>query len=113
VIGPFLPGPITCLVLISNDLRALHGDQPSPHHSPELRQEFLDRIWSVHDLHDHRQVERKPQDVRVMEMMGTAKSHRTAQYRSTGKLQLPGPMHDHLVKRATLVLVGLSDKDTE
>src|ERR1700739_1750839 len=98
-------------MLISNDLRALHGDQPSPHHSPELRQEFLDRIWSIHDLHDHGQVERKPQNVRVMEMMGPAKSHRTAQYRGTGKLQLPCPMDDHLVKRAMLVLVRLSDKD--
>src|ERR1700757_5126061 len=100
-------------MLISNDLRALHGDQPSPHHLPELRQEFLDRIWSIHDLHDHRQVERKPQDVRVMEMMGTAKSHRTTQYRSACKLQLPCPKHDGLVKRSTSVLVGLSDKDTE
>jgi hypothetical protein len=98
---------------ISNNLGTLNSNEPSTHHGPEFGQECFNSIGRIHNLHDHGQIERKSQDIRVVEVLRPAKAHRPSQYRSTGELQFPRPKYDGLVERTMLIFIGLSYEDPE
>jgi hypothetical protein len=65
----------------------------------------------VDDLHDHRQVERKTQNVSIVQVMGPAKTHWAAKHSGARQMQFSGAKHNGIVQRSMFVFIGLSDEN--
>jgi hypothetical protein len=71
----------------------------------------LNSVVCVDDLDDHRQVERKTQDVCIMQMMGLSKTHWTAKHSGARQMQFSGAKHNGFVQRPMFVFICFSDEN--
>jgi hypothetical protein len=82
-------------------------------HRVEYRKERFNFFQAVDDLNNHRQVFRKPQDLRCMHDTMPAEAHHAAQNGRAGKPGFSGFRNNRLIQGNMPVLVGFADKNSK
>ena len=95
-------------VAVLQHLDLFQGHESAGHHRIENRQEVFDFRFGVDDFDDQRQILRQPQDLGRMQPAGMSKSHRSAQHRRPGEMDIARLEHDRFIKRPALRLRSFS-----
>jgi hypothetical protein len=100
-------------VAITKNLRPFHRDEAASHHLLQFREESLDFLGFVHDLHDNRQIQGKSQDTCIVKVSRAAETHRAAQDRSTREMQFPSSQHNCPVEWVIHIFIGFPQENTQ
>jgi len=98
---------------VPDDLGPLRSDKPGLHHRLELWQEGVDFLGRIDNLHNHRQIQGEAQDIGIMKVRRSAKSHASTQNRRSRDTTFARAKHDCFIERTPLVLIGFAQKDSE
>jgi hypothetical protein len=93
---------------IAYNLCSFHGNQSATHHLLEFRQKSVDFLGRIDDLDDHRQVKRQAQNVGIVEVGGSAKSHASTKDSGSSYAEFSSSKYDRFVEWPMPVLVGFA-----
>ena len=104
------------LLLIGAVLQHLHifeRNQAVEHHYVQMRQQAIEFLFGIDDFDDHRQVHRKPQNFRCVQVTVGAETHWTTQDRGASQPKFARLQHNRFVKRLVMPAVAFADEDAE
>src|SRR5436309_1906073 len=88
-----------------------HRYESTRDHAIEDGEEALNFLLAVDDFNDHRQVHRKPENLRSMHPAGFAETNRPTQSCGASQMHLARFENDRFVKRSMLIAIAFADED--